>query len=231
MTTKIFIDFFKLFFPRTCRCCGNILLNSENQICTYCISHLPLTNFVNMVNNPVEKKLWGRGKIEAATSLLFFSKKGNVQKILHEIKYKRNINLAHLMGNQLGIELKKSNRFSDVDIIIPVPLHPKKQKQRGYNQSEEIAKGMINHFKKEINTTTLIKTTYTKSQTKQKRFSRWENVSENFSVINTSEIKTKHILLVDDVITTGATLEACIKELLKIPEVKISIATLAYTDN
>ena len=227
MTTKIFIDFFKLFFPHTCCCCGDTLLNSENQICTDCIFHLPLTNFVNMVNNPVEKKLWGRARIEAATSLLFFSKKGNVQKILHEIKYKNNIKLAHLMGNQLGFELKKSNRFNDIDIIIPVPLHYKKQKQRGYNQSEEIAKGIAKHFEKEINTHSLIKTTYNKSQTKEKRFNRWINVSENFSVINPNDIENKHILLVDDIITTGATLEACAKELLKIPSVKVSIATLA----
>ena len=228
MTTKIFTDLFKLFFPHVCRCCGNTLLNSENQICTECILHLPLTNFVDIVNNPVEKKLWGRAQIEAATSLLFFSKKGNVQKILHEIKYKNNITLAHFMGNQLGIELKKSNRFNDIDIIVPVPLHRKKQKERGYNQSEEIAKGIVNHFDKEINTTSLIKTTYTKSQTKQNRFSRWKNVSEIFSVTNTDKIENKHILLVDDVITTGATLEACAKELLKIPSVKVSIATLAY---
>ncbi|MBO7201675.1 MAG: ComF family protein [Bacteroidales bacterium] len=132
------------------------------------------------------------------------------------------------MGNQLGIELKKSNRFNDIDIIVPVPLHRKKQKERGYNQSEEIAKGIVNHFDKEINTTSLIKTTYTKSQTKQNRFSRWKNVSEIFSVTNTDKIENKHILLVDDVITTGATLEACAKELLKIPSVKVSIATLAY---
>lgn len=228
MTTKIFTDLFKLFFPHSCRCCGNILLNSEYQICTECILHLPLTNFVDTVNNPVEKKLWGRGKIEAATSLLFFSKKGNVQKILHEIKYKNNIKLAHFMGNQLGFELKKSNRFDDIDIIIPVPLHRKKQKKRGYNQSEEIAKGIVKHFNKDINITSLIKTTHTKSQTKQNRFSRWKNVSENFSVIDTSMIENKHILLVDDVITTGATLESCTKELLKIPSVKVSIATLAY---
>ena len=228
MTTKIFTDLFKLFFPHSCRCCGNILLNSEYQICTECILHLPLTNFVDTVNNPVEKKLWGRVQIEAATSLLFFSKKGNVQKILHEIKYKNNIKLAHFMGNQLGFELKKSNRFDDIDIIIPVPLHRKKQKKRGYNQSEEIAKGIVKHFNKDINITSLLKTTHTQSQTKQNRFSRWKNVSENFSVIDTSMIENKHILLVDDVITTGATLESCTKELLKIPSVKVSIATLAY---
>jgi ComF family protein len=132
------------------------------------------------------------------------------------------------MGNQLGFELKKSNRFDDIDIIIPVPLHRKKQKKRGYNQSEEIAKGIVKHFNKDINITSLIKTTHTKSQTKQNRFSRWKNVSENFSVIDTSMIENKHILLVDDVITTGATLESCTKELLKIPSVKVSIATLAY---
>ena len=227
----MFIDFLNLFFPRTCRCCGTALLSSENQICIKCILHLPLTNFVDLVDNLVEKMFWGRCKIEAATALFYFRKKGNIQKILHEIKYKSNIKLAHRMGNLLGIELKKSNRFADVDIIIPVPLHPKKKRKRGYNQSEEIAKGMAVHFKREINTSCLIRQTYNKTQTKKGRVERWTNVSDIFSVVDPEAIKGKHILLVDDVLTTGATLEACALKLLEVPSVRVSIAALSVVSD
>ena len=126
----MFINFFNLFFPRTCLCCERLLISTENQICTTCFYHLSLTNFVNSVNNPVEKIFWGRAKIEAATAFLYFQKKENTQKILHEIKYNGNIKLAKFMGNQIGIELKNSNRFEDIDIIIPIPLHPKKKEKK-----------------------------------------------------------------------------------------------------
>lgn len=224
----MFINFFNLFFPRTCLCCERLLISTENQICTTCFYHLSLTNFVNLVNNPVEKIFWGRAKIEAATAFLYFQKKENTQKILHEIKYNGNIKLAKFMGNQIGIELKNSNRFEDIDIIIPIPLHPKKKKKRGYNQSEEIAKGIIKHFPREIITNCLIRTNNTETQTKKKRISRWVNVVDKFEIINTETIKGKHILLIDDVITTGATLDACAQTLLSVPNVKVSIATLAY---
>ena len=205
----MFINFFNLFFPRTCLCCERLLISTENQICTTCFHHLSLTNFVNSVNNPVEKIFWGRAKIEAATAFLYFQKKENTQKILHEIKYNGNIKLAKFMGN-------------------PIPLHPKKKKKRGYNQSEEIAKGIIKHFPREIITNCLIRTNNTETQTKKKRISRWVNVVDKFEIINTETIKGKHILLIDDVITTGATLDACAQTLLSAPNVKVSIATLAY---
>lgn len=227
MTTKMFNDFFDLFFPRTCRCCGSTLLSSENQVCINCLLHLSLTNFVDLVNNPVEKIFWGRCKIEAATALFYFRKKGNIQKILHEIKYKSNIKLAHQMGNLLGIDLKKSNRFADVDIIIPVPLHPKKMRKRGYNQSEEIAKGMVEYFPKVINTSCLVRKVDNKTQTRKGRIERWNNVADIFSVVDTESLKGKHILLVDDVLTTGSTLEACASKLIALEGVRVSVATLS----
>ena len=227
----MFTDLFNLFFPRTCICCDSTLLPSENQICINCLSRLSLTNFVDIVNNPVEKIFWGRSKIEAATALLYFKKNGNTQKILHEIKYKNNIKAAHLMGNLLGIELKKSKRFENIDIIIPVPLHYKKKKKRGYNQSEEIAKGIAKHFSKEIVTDCLVRKEYTKTQTKKNRLNRWENVSNSFAVANPDIIKGKHVLFIDDVVTTGATLETCANTLLAIPTVKVSIASLSIAYN
>ena len=228
MRTKILGYLFNLFFPRTCCCCDAMLVQSENQICTHCFFKLPLTNFINLNSNNVEKLFWGKAQIEAATALLYFVKKENVQKILHQIKYKNNIKLAHLMGNQMGIELKNSDRFQDIDVIIPVPLHWKKKRKRGYNQSEEIAKGIALHFDKPINTTCLVRKKHTNTQTKKDRIERWENVADKFTVLNRHELEGKHILLVDDVVTTGATLEACALEILNIPNTKISVATLAY---
>ena len=131
------------------------------------------------------------------------------------------------MGNLLGIDLKKSNRFADVDIIIPVPLHPKKMRKRGYNQSEEIAKGMVEYFPKVINTSCLVRKVDNKTQTRKGRIERWNNVADIFSVVDTEPLKGKHILLVDDVLTTGSTLEACASKLIALEGVRVSVATLS----
>lgn len=217
-----------IFFPDSCCCCGSVLLSSENQICTSCSLGLPFTDFSPLKENPVEKIFWGRVQIESATALLSFSKKGSVQRILHSIKYKDNKELAVFMGRQLGTALAESRRFDSVDFLVPVPLHPKKLKKRGYNQSEEIAKGIAHKFDKPIVPDVLIRTEFTQTQTKKHRFSRWENVSDKFVLVETDTFAGKHILLIDDVITTGATLEACARAVMQSPDARVSVAGLAF---
>ena len=217
-----------IFFPDSCVCCGDTLLSSENQICTDCSLGLPLTDFSSVKDNPVEKIFWGRVQIESATALLSFSKKGSVQRILHSIKYKGNKELGVFMGRQLGTALAESHRFDDIDYLVPVPLHPKKLKKRGYNQSEEIAKGIAQTFAKTVCTDILIRTEFTQTQTKKSRFNHWENVSDKFTLTETDTFAGKHILLIDDVITTGATLESCARAVLQAPEAKVSVAGLAF---
>ncbi len=221
-------DLFDIFFPKSCCCCGKVLLSTENQMCTDCILGLPLTDYSSKLDNPVEKVFWGRVQVEAATALLSFSKKGSVQKILHSIKYKDNKEMAVFMGRQLGMALAESHRFDDVDYLVPVPLHPKKFKKRGYNQSEEIAKGVAVHFPKTLCTDILVRTEFTQTQTKKSRFSRWENVNNKFTLADSSFFEGKHVLIIDDVITTGATLESCANAVFQTQNVKISIAGLAF---
>ncbi len=228
MKIKFINDLRGIFFPDSCVCCGDTLLSSENQICTDCQLGLPFTDFSPVKENPVEKIFWGRVQIESATALLSFSKKGSVQRILHSIKYKDNKELGVYMGRQLGTALAESHRFDDVDYLVPVPLHPKKFKKRGYNQSEEIAKGIAQKFDKPVVTDVLIRTEFTQTQTKKSRFSRWENVSEKFALAETDSFAGKHILLIDDVITTGATLESCARAILNAKDAKVSVAGLAF---
>ena len=221
-------DLINIFFPKSCCCCGKTLLGTENQLCTDCALGLPLTGYSSQLDNPVEKVFWGRVQIEAATALLSFSKKGSVQKILHSIKYKDNKEMAVFMGRQLGKVLAESHRFDDVDYLVPVPLHPKKFKKRGYNQSEEIAKGIASAFPKTLCTNILIRTEFTQTQTKKSRFSRWENVNDKFTITDKTFFEGKHVLIIDDVITTGATLESCANAVLQTNNVKVSIAGLAF---
>ena len=228
MKLKLINDLRVIFFPDSCCCCGSTLLSSENQICTECNLGLPFTDFSSIKDNPVEKIFWGRVQIESATALLTFSKKGSVQRILHSIKYKDNKELGVYMGRQLGTALAESHRFDDVDYLVPVPLHPKKLKKRGYNQSEEIAKGIAQKFDRPVVTDILIRTEFTQTQTKKSRFSRWENVSDKFTLSQTDTFAGKHILLVDDVITTGATLESCARAILQAHDAKVSVAGLAF---
>ena len=228
MKLKLINDLRVIFFPDSCCCCGSALLSSENQICTECGLGLPFTDFSSIKDNPVEKIFWGRVQIESATAMLTFSKKGSVQRILHSIKYKDNKELGVYMGRQLGTALAESHRFDDVDYLVPVPLHPKKYKTRGYNQSEEIARGIAQKFDRPVVTDVLIRTEFTQTQTKKSRFSRWENVSEKFALAETETFTGKHILLVDDVITTGATLESCARAILQAQDAKVSVAGLAF---
>jgi ComF family protein len=227
---KYWSGFLQLFFPEICVTCGDKLLNQEKYICLKCLFDLPRTDFHKIQGNRVEQQFWGRVKIEHAASYFYFRKGSRYQKIIHYLKYKGLKELGEEVGKHFGYDLAEAENFSEIDVIIPIPLHPKKLKKRGYNQSEWIAKGLSSGLKKPVDNNNLIRVVETSTQTKKSRFERWKNVEGIFKVQQPDLLKNKHVLLVDDVVTTGSTLEACAVELLKIPEIKISIATLAYAD-
>ncbi|QVY64808.1 ComF family protein [Polaribacter sp. Q13] len=227
---RILKDLFNLFYPKLCANCDDQLTQNENVICTFCRHDLPLTNFTNYTENKISKTFYGRVAIEKAYSLLFYRKEGITKKLIHELKYKGNEEIGIFFGNWLGEILKENNEFSDINIIIPVPLHPKKRRQRGYNQVSKFGNMLSNHLEKPFKETVLLRTSTSKTQTFKARFERFNNNDTKFQLSNLTALKNKHILLIDDVITTGATLEACAKELQKTEGVKISILTMAYTE-
>jgi len=220
-----------LFFPSSCVLCGSHLVTYEKTVCITCEHQLPFTEFTNFKDNPIEKKLWGRIPIQSATSLLFFRKNGNTQKLIHQLKYHGNQEIGTYFGTLLGNELKKSTRFQNLDGIVMVPLHPTKLKMRGYNQLSFFAKQLSLDLNIPIINDVLIKVSQTESQTKKDRLHRFTKLNEKFHHNNLEKISNKHILLIDDVLTTGATLEACAQELLKGNNVKISLAIMAIPDH
>lgn len=221
-------DFISLLYPRVCAACGNSLFKHEEIICTYCLYHLPKTSYHLMQDSPLDKVFWGRAQLAHTAALYHFQKKGKVQHLIHQLKYKGRMDVGIYLGKLLGAELAKSEAFADVDKIIPVPLHPAKQRKRGYNQSEQIAIGMAGEMNAGVDTTTFIRTIDTSTQTRKSRFARWENVKEIFKVTNADELAHKHILLIDDVITTGATLESAAHILLETEGVKLSVACIGF---
>jgi competence protein ComFC len=227
---KFLKDFFRIFYPDLCANCENQLEKNENTICTFCRHDLPLTNFTNYSENKIAKTFYGRIIIEKANTLLFYRKEGITKKLIHELKYKGNEEIGSFFGNWLGEILKQNNEFSDINLIVPVPLHPKKLKQRGYNQVSKFGEKLSYHLNKPFLENVLLRTSTSKTQTFKARFERFNNNDTKFQSNNTSSFKNKHILLIDDVITTGATIESCAKELQKTEGVKISILTMAYTE-
>lgn len=220
-------SFFHFLFPHICAGCGSDLLSSESNLCMHCIDAMPETNFDIHPNNPVEKKFWGRLRIENATAQYYFTKESLIQTLMHLVKYKRNKELGLQLGRLMGGSIKKSNRFN-ADALIPLPLFPAKEKRRGYNQSLLLCEGMSEVMNVPVLNDIIIRPQFTETQTKKGRIERWVNMEGKFSLLKPELIRGKHILLVDDVITTGATLESCGTELLKAENVRLSIATLCY---
>lgn len=216
-----------LFFPKVCYACHNLLNDNEDTICMDCRHDLPITNFHFDNNDSVAKVLYGRAKIENGTALFRFEKKGNVQRLIHNLKYKDHEHIGFILGNWLGGELKTLESYKNIDVVIPVPLHKNKLKKRGYNQvalfGQQVAEALNADYLDDV----LVKVTNTKSQVNKKRLARWTNSDELFTLKNIEAIDNKHILVVDDIITTGATLEACISVLNQAKNIKISIATMA----
>jgi ComF family protein len=224
-------DFVSLFFPVICIACGKDLYKNENSICTHCLYHLPKSNFHLTNDNPVAKIFWGRINIQSAAAFYVFNKGGKVQQLIHQLKYKGQQQVGVYLGKLYGYELRNSTDFKNFDLIIPVPLHAKKQRKRGYNQSACFAEGLAETMQLAVDSTVLFRSAASETQTKKSRFTRWKNVESIFHTQNEQHLAHKHLLLVDDVITTGATLEACAQTLLKIEGVKVSVAAIAYASN
>lgn len=223
-------DFLALIYPRNCVSCDNSLYKHEEQVCNFCYLNLPKTNFHKQQRNPVDALFYGRTPLLLASSFYLFTKKGSIQKVLHSIKYKSNKDLAVLVGKWYAEDLKENPIISKADYIIPVPLHSKKFKQRGFNQSEEFAIGLSEGLTIPLNTSVLQRKEFTSTQTKKNKYERWENVEDVFELIIPETFKNKHIVLVDDVITTGATIEACCQLLQQIEGIQISVLSIAYAD-
>ena len=220
-------DFISLIYPDLCQACGQSLLKGEEIICIRCQLQLPRTNFHRDAINPIIKHFWGKVPVHAATAYYFFYKGEKVQHLIHQLKYKGRPEVGMKVGQLLGNDLKQSELYKDVDVIVPVPLHDDKLRVRGYNQAEEIAKGLAQSYKLKSENL-IVRTKHTDTQTRKHRYERYQNVDKVFAVNEEKEIYNKHILLVDDVITTGSTLTACAEELLRIKGTKVSIAAMAY---
>lgn len=221
--------FQQLFFPHVCTGCGADYIHAQSFLCARCNDSLPTTHFLNKSNNPVEKIFVGRINLTAAGAAFYFHKESLLQHLLMQLKYKNNQAVGKFLGRQLGIQLSEAKRFNDVDIIIPLPLHPKKEFQRGYNQATLIAEGICSVWPKKLLSQAIIRLVYTKTQTQENRLSRWQNMAGAFYIALPQLLQNKHILLIDDVVTTGASLEACGQAILQVPGARLSIATVAYT--
>lgn len=218
-----------LAFPHVCESCGTDNLQVDHILCLRCLSSLPNTNFHLHANNPIEKIFWGRIPISSATSQYYFTKESMMQHLMHQLKYKGNKEVGLFLGRLMGWAMAESNRFSSVDGLIPLPLHKSKEHKRGYNQATLLCEGISSVINKPVLKNIVTRTAHTETQTKKSRIQRWQNMEGKFELVNASAIETKHLLLIDDVVTTGATLEACGKELLTAKNVQLSIATLCFS--
>ena len=226
---KIINDIHTILFPRVCFGCNATMVNNERYLCTVCRHKLPLTNFHRVQENPIEKIFYGRVPVKAATSFLFFEKNGIVQELIHQLKYRNQEEIGAFLGDWMGPELNEHPVFNTIDVVIPVPLHKNKFKKRGYNQVTLFAKHLAKHLNATYVNNVLLKTSKTKTQTLKNRLSRWLNTQEVYELSSAVKLENKHILLVDDIITTGATLESCATTVLQAKNCTISIATMAYT--
>jgi ComF family protein len=216
-----------LIFPQYCAACGQALYRNENILCMSCYAELPRTGFHNDPENEVAQMFWGRISVKQVTSFMYFAKGSRFQNILHELKYNGQKKIGTTMGRMFGSELKNTP-FSTADMIIPVPLHPSKLKTRGYNQSELIASGIGEILRLPLETGLITRVMDTSSQTHKSRYERWENVRHIFHCEAPEALRNKHVMLVDDVITTGATLEACASCLVPIEGINLSLVSLAF---
>lgn len=227
----MFVDSFKnvtqatldIFYPNQCEICSVDLNSNESHLCLQCSYDLPYLSNSSSEHDQLNKLFWGRVEVKQIYSLFNYQKGNQVQDLLHLIKYQKKTKLAQHLGERLAADIKDKS----IDLIIPVPLHPKKLRKRGFNQSSIIAKGIKNELAIPVSEKLIKRVKHNPSQTTVTKYDRWENVKSIFAIPNPKKLIGKHILLVDDVLTTGATLEACIKPLIGIEDCKVSVATLA----
>lgn len=217
---------FNLFYPDTCVCCDQYLLDQEKIICIECRLDLPFIETGNSTYNPLLETLKGKVIVEEGTSFLYYHPVGKVKKLIHQLKYKNNQKVGVFLGEWLGLKLLETKAYNNIDYIIPVPLHKDKLRLRGYNQLTKFGETLSSILNIEYLEGILIRNTMAKTQTLKKRLDRFKSLV----IINADLLKNKYVLLIDDVVTTGATLEACCNELLKVEGMKISIVTIALTE-
>jgi ComF family protein len=224
------INLLNLFFPKVCEACSSYLSDNEQIICTLCRHALPVTNFHRTNNDSVKKILYGRVRLEYATALLYFSKGGKVQKMIHNLKYRGHEHISLFLGEWLGSELNESNQFKLIDAVVPVPLHPSRKRQRGFNQVHQFGRAIAKALDRPFVTDLLIKQSASKTQVFKSRFMRYDDTGSQFMITDDRSWSSKHLLLVDDLITTGATIEQCAQALNQIEDLKLSLATMAIAE-
>jgi ComF family protein len=215
-----------LAFPHVCEGCGTDTLSKDHYLCVHCLDALPFTSYPQHADNPVEQLFWGRLPVEQAAAHYYFTKESAMQHLVHEFKYRGHKELGHYLGKLMGHSLQASARYTDIDAVVPLPLHASKEHKRGFNQALILCEGIAAVLGKSVLKDAVIRTERTESQTKKSRIERWQNMEGKFKVMDSTSLEGKHILLVDDVVTTGATLEACGQALLQVPGLRLSIATL-----
>jgi len=218
-----------LAFPQVCAACGSDALPREQLLCLPCLEALPQTHFHLHHHNPIEKIFTGRLPLQHATAQYYFTKESGLQHLLHQMKYKDAKDLCVYMGRLMGQQLSQSNWIEDIDALVPLPLFAQRQRQRGYNQSALLCQGIAEVLQKPVLNDVVIRSSATESQTRKSRVERWQNMEGVFTLAHSSQLIDKHLLLVDDVVTTGATLESCGRTLLQAPNTRLSIATLCFS--
>jgi ComF family protein len=216
-------------FPHVCEGCGSDNLDQDQMLCLRCFGSLPLTYFQDHIDNPVEKMFWGRLKITQASAHYYFTKESLMQRLMHGFKYNGNKELGLYLGKLMGKALINSHRFDDIEALVPLPLFKTKERKRGFNQSAILCEGISEVWQKGIIKNAVVRSENTESQTRKNRIERWQNIEGGFEIQNKEDLINKHLLLVDDVVTTGATLEACGRALLETESIKLSLATLCIS--
>jgi len=229
LVTTYFNDFAHLLFPHHCEGCGTDVLDKSQLLCGQCITALPETRFLQVEDNPIARTFYGRIPLQQAGAAYFFTKESLLQHLVFQLKYRNNAAVGIYLGKLLGNCLAASPLYNDVDALIPLPLNAKKEKKRGYNQAKLLCEGIAEVWQKPILDKAVYRKVFTKTQTHENRISRWQNMEGVFDISNPNALNGKHVLLVDDVVTTGATLEACSLPILALENTRLSIATLAYT--
>ncbi|QMU31071.1 ComF family protein [Adhaeribacter radiodurans] len=222
-------DFISLLFPEDCLACHELLARGETTICTDCRVNLPYTNshLLTGAKSELLSRFYNKVPVKHALAYLTFTRSGRVQQLLHALKYNGHEEVGEILGNWYGADLKEYQYQEQFDLIVPVPLHKKKLRKRGYNQSDSFAKGLAQVLDTHWQPNVLERLADTSTQTKKTRLERWQNVGQLFSVIQPEMVKNQRILLVDDVMTTGATLEACALVLLDAKAAAVSVAAIA----